>query len=141
MERRASTKFFSRSNVLKWSPLIAGIFIVNIIFGRSEGPTGIAWKVLPVVIGLLYSFGFLWFGIFLSIHFKWPLKLLILVVSSSVLITSSTVLLILTTSADPQKEFGYLLPGEMAFSLVWFFTAWFTVMGFLWRSYNQKDDA
>ena len=145
MERDNSNRFFTRSNVLLWTPAILGMLFVQIIFGWKNGVSGILWNVLPVIIGISVCLGFLRFGKYLTTRVSWPIQLLVLVSSSIVLVLIGFVLLIALTAADPATEFVSFLPGRTIFWLVLFFSALLILLGFIprlgWRkSGPQADD-
>lgn len=130
MENENKTKLFSRSNLVIWGALIFGVLSVQIIFGWSGGIAGIAWKVVPIVIGILVGGAFFWLGRFLSARMNWQLRLLVLAVASSVSVSTIFALLVFAFSSNAAEDYQLFLPGQTVFYLVLFFSAVLTALGF-----------
>ncbi|MCB2096244.1 MAG: hypothetical protein KDE05_01310 [Parvularculaceae bacterium] len=139
MEKNNKTKFFSRSNLLVWGPVIFGVLSVQVIFGWKDGLTGITWNVVPIVFGLFICIAFLWLGRFLSARMGWLLQLLVLAAISLASVAAIFALLVVTTSQDPINELGLFLPGQTMFYLILFFSVILTGLGFCRRIPRQKS--
>lgn len=138
MEKGNNNKFFSRTSVARWTPAIVSLLLIQVFFGWKDGLSGVLWSVVPMIIGLAYCVGFLWFGFLLTKHVSWLVHVLLLIFSSVALVTTTFVTLITFTAADPINQLKYFLPGETSFWVVLIFSSLLILLGILPRISGHK---